>query len=44
MENYSLTDLFLGNVPGSMGEVCKYLILVGGIYLFIRKSFETANS
>ena len=40
MENYSLTDLFLGNVPGSMGEVCKYLILVGGIYLFVRRSAD----
>ncbi|OQB24180.1 MAG: Electron transport complex protein RnfD [Firmicutes bacterium ADurb.Bin182] len=33
----SLTDLFLGNMPGSIGEVCKAAILLGLIYLVIRK-------
>ena len=38
--NYSLSDLFLGFVPGSMGEVCKILILISGLYLFIRFSAD----
>ena len=33
----SLLDMFLGNCPGSIGEVCKVLLLVGGIYLVVRK-------
>lgn len=37
---YSLMDLFLGNVPGAMGEVSTVLILVGAIYLFIRRSAD----
>ena len=35
---YSLLDLFLGNVPGAMGEVSALLILVGAVYLFVRRS------
>lgn len=38
--NYSLADLFLGNIPGSMGEVCALLIIVGAVYLFIRRSAD----
>ena len=38
--NYSLLDLFIGNRPGSMGEVCILLILVGAIYLLIRRSAD----
>jgi electron transport complex protein RnfD len=38
--NYSLLDLFLGNVPGCMGEVSALCILIGGIYLFYRKSAD----
>ncbi len=33
----SYTDLFLGNVPGCIGEVSALLILIGGLYLIIRK-------
>ena len=36
----SLLDLFIGNVDGSIGEVCKILILISGIYLFVRKSAD----
>lgn len=38
----ALMDLFLGNIPGSIGEVCKIAILLGFLYLLIRKtiSFE----
>jgi Na+-translocating ferredoxin:NAD+ oxidoreductase subunit D len=30
-------DMFLGNIPGSLGEVSVLLLLLGSIYLFIRK-------
>ncbi len=29
-------NLFLGNIPGSLGETSALLLLLGGIYLFIR--------
>ena len=34
---YSYLDLFLGNIGGSMGEVCTLALLLGGIYLVARK-------
>lgn len=34
---YSLSEMFFGMVPGSMGEVSALLILAGGIYLIVRK-------
>ncbi len=37
---YSLLDLFIGNVPGAMGEVSVLLILIGALYLFIRRSAD----
>ena len=37
---YSLLDAFIGNVPGCMGEVSVICILVGAIYLFIRRSAD----
>lgn len=40
LNNYSLQDLFLGNIPGCMGEVSALLILVGAVYLFIRRSAD----
>lgn len=40
LSQYSLLDLFLGQIPGSMGEVCSILILVGAIYLFARRSAD----
>ena len=30
---YSYMDLFLGRIPGSLGETCKLAILIGGIIL-----------
>lgn len=33
----SLIDLLLGDVPGSIGEVCKIAILIGFAYLLIRR-------
>lgn len=40
LTNYSLLDLFLGRIPGVMGEVCKVLILVGMVYLIVRKAID----
>ena len=33
----SYKDLFLGNIPGCIGEVSALLLLIGGVYLIIRK-------
>lgn len=33
----SLQDLFLGNVGGAIGETCSVALLIGGIYLLVRK-------
>ncbi|MBN3491089.1 RnfABCDGE type electron transport complex subunit D [Acholeplasma equirhinis] len=38
--SYSLLDLFSGNIPGSLGEVNSLAILIGALYLFIRKSAD----
>lgn len=32
----TLMDLFFGNIPGTIGEVCKIAILIGFVYLLIR--------
>ncbi len=32
-----LTDLLLGNVGGAIGETCKVALLIGGVYLLIRR-------
>lgn len=40
LTNYSLLDLFLGRIPGVMGEVSKVLILVGLVYLIIRHTID----
>ncbi len=37
---YSILDLFIGNVPGTLGEVCKIAILVGLAYLLIRRAVD----
>ena len=37
MSNYSIGDMFIGKVGGSLGEVSALCLLVGGIYLLIRK-------
>ncbi len=34
---YSVADLFLGNVGGSAGEVSALMLLIGGAYLIVRK-------
>jgi len=38
---YSYLDLLLGNgVPGSLGETCKIALIIGGIYLVIRRCID----
>lgn len=36
-ESYKLMDLFLGNIPGSLGEVSALALIIGFIYLLIRR-------
>ncbi len=33
----SLKDLFLGNVGGTIGETCSVALIIGGIYLLVRR-------
>ena len=33
----SIMDMLLGNIPGSIGEVCKIAIILGFVYLLIKK-------
>jgi len=41
LNDFSLINLFTGiGIPGSIGEVSALLIIVGGIYLALRTSFE----
>lgn len=44
LANYSISDLFLGNVPGAMGEVCSLLIIVAFIYLLIRRAIDVRST
>ena len=37
MSNYSIGDMLIGKVGGSLGEVSALCLLVGGVYLLIRK-------
>ncbi len=34
---YTLGQLFLGNIPGTIGETCKLALLIGAAYLFYKK-------
>ncbi len=36
--SYPTIDLLIGRIPGSIGEVCKVAILLGLVYLLIRKT------
>ncbi len=33
--SYSMLDMFVGRIPGSLGEVCKIAILLGLVYLLV---------
>jgi electron transport complex protein RnfD len=37
IQNANTLDLFLGNVPGCLGETSALALLIGGIYLVVRK-------
>ena len=37
LEKYTVGDMFVGNIPGSLGEVSAAALLIGGIYLIGRK-------
>ena len=34
---FTLTQLLLGNIPGTIGETCKIALLIGAAYLFVRR-------
>ena len=34
---YTMADLFLGRIPGVMGETCKLALLIGAAYLFWKR-------
>lgn len=40
LSTYSLQDLFFGQVPGAMGEVCSLLIIVAFVYLAARRAID----
>ncbi len=44
LKHYSLLDLFLGNVPGAMGEVSTILILISWIYLIVSRAIDLRAS
>ena len=37
---YQILDLFIGRIPGTLGEVYKVTIIIGLIYLLIRRSID----
>lgn len=38
--SYSLWQLFIGDVPGMLGETCKLTLLLGGVYLIARRVID----
>ena len=40
VQAFSLRDLFVGNIPGMMGETCKFTLLLGGAYLLLRRVID----
>ena len=39
-DTYSVMNLFLGNVPGVLGETSKVALLLGGLYLLVRRVID----
>ncbi|MDD3334212.1 MAG: RnfABCDGE type electron transport complex subunit D [Eubacteriales bacterium] len=37
---YGLWQLFSGNIPGMLGETCKLTLILGGIYLIVRRVID----
>ena len=40
ISNYPLTSLLFGQIPGTVGEVFKITILIGLVYLLVRRSID----
>ena len=40
IKNFSLFDMFIGNIPGMVGETSKLAILIGGLYLIYKKVID----
>ena len=38
--SYSVWQLFSGNIPGMLGETCKLTLLLGGVYLLVRRVID----
>ena len=38
--SYSLWQLFIGDIPGMLGETCKLTLILGGVYLIVRKVID----
>lgn len=38
--SYSLWQLFIGDIPGMLGETCKLTLLLGGVYLIVRRVID----
>lgn len=38
--DYNLLDMFIGRIPGTLGEVYKITIIIGLVYLLIRRSAD----
>lgn len=39
-QTYPLLKLFVGNVPGSLGETAAWLVLLGGMYIVVTKTAQ----
>jgi electron transport complex protein RnfD len=40
LQNYSYMDMFLGKIPGSIGEISALALIIGFVYLVIRKRIK----
>ena len=40
LTEFDLMRLFIGDIPGAMGEICKIAILLGAAYLIVRKAAD----
>lgn len=38
--SYTLWQLFAGDIPGMLGETCKLTLLLGGVYLIVRRVID----
>jgi Na+-transporting NADH:ubiquinone oxidoreductase subunit B len=39
-DSYPLGKLFVGNIPGSLGETAAWLVLLGGVYIVVTKTAQ----